>query len=137
MNSEHWLMRVANNKFRLNPVCHPVPVGDTNLAGINLEFRYPEMFWELEVDWDRYDKASKTLPVTIIDFSAARDEKRFKNQSFFNEVNHIQFTPADLMRMKPMLKSDRNDILAELSAITPPSKSAVNRFGFARRENRK
>jgi hypothetical protein len=137
MNSEPWLMRVANNKFRLNPVCHPVPVVDTNLTGVNLEFCCPEMFWELVVDWHSYDKASKTLPVSIIHFSAAPDAKRFKNQSFFNEVNHIQFTPTDLKRLKSMLKPDRNDILAELSVITPPSKNAISRYGFARRENLK
>lgn len=134
--SKRWLMRIADYKFRLNPVCHPVPIADTNFANLDPEFRYTEMFWELEVDENSYDKASQTLTATIVNFFAVYDEQRFKYQSLLEEVNHIHFKMPDWRRLLSVLKPAPSNILAELKRVVPPEETTFSRYGFSRFKNR-
>jgi hypothetical protein len=135
-STRKWLMRLAGNKFRLNPTCHPIPMEDTNLAAGKINFGDTDTFWEIELSADSYNKSTRTHRITIIHFHAKFDEQRFKSQALFDNILKLEFTPINWIQLEPFVKSHvksalvKSHVIKDYSSPLPPTKSALSRYGF-------
>jgi hypothetical protein len=135
-SSIKWLMRLAGNKFRLNPTCHPIPIEDTNLAAGKINFGDTDTYWEIELSADSYNKLTRTQRITIIHFHAKFDEQRFKSQALFDNILKLEFTTINWIQLEPFVKSHtksalvKTHVIKDYSSPIPPTKSALGRYGF-------